>query len=91
MKNVYKKGKVIYMMKAVERIRMANMPFDKFENNQFIHATGYMVELEDGSIEIEYEGEEYVDSPECKYSEEEEEEEEDYRCIYENDEMTVEA
>ena len=77
-------------MKAVERIRMANMPFDKFENNQFIHATGYMVELEDGSIEIEYEGEEYVDSPECKYSEEEEEEEEDYCChlvIY-DDEMT---
>ena len=78
------------MMKAVERIRMANMPFDKFENGRFIHATGYIIELEDGSIEIEYEDMEYEDAPGCKYSEEEEEEE-DYRCIYENDEMTVEA
>ena len=43
------------MMKAVKRIRMANMPFDKFENNQFVHATGDLVKLEDGSWEIEYE------------------------------------
>lgn len=82
------------MKKVVERIKMANMPFDKFENNQFVHATGYMVELEDGSIEIEYEGEEYVDSPECKYSEEEEEDEEEkleYHCIYDDSYMTMEA
>ena len=82
------------MMKAVERIRMANMPFDKFENNQFVHATGYMIELEDGSIEIEYEGEEYEDADDCIFEEEDEEEEEEkleYHCIYENDEMTVEA
>ena len=79
------------MMKAVERIRMANMPFDKFENNQFIHATGYMVELEDGSIEIEYEDQEYEDAPDCKYSEEDDEEELEYHCIYEDSDMTVEA
>ena len=82
------------MMKAVKRTRMANMPFDKFENNQFVHATGYMIELEDGSIEIEYEGEEYEDADDCIFEEEEEEEEEEkleYHCIYENDEMTVEA
>ena len=77
-------------MKAVKRIRMANMPFDKFENGTFVHATGDMVELEDGSIEIEYEDQEYEDADDCIF-EEEEEEELSYHCIYENDEMTVEA
>ena len=77
------------MMKAVKRIRMANMPFDKFVDGRFIHATGYEVKLEDGSWEIEYEDQEYEDAPGCKY-EEEEEEEENYCChlvIY-DDEMT---
>lgn len=80
-------------MKAVERTRMANMPFDKFVDGSFIHATGYEVKLEDGEWYIEYEGEEFEDAEDCiyKYEDEEEEEEEDYRCIYENDEMTVEA
>lgn len=76
-------------MRAVERIRMANMPFDKFENGRFVHATGDLVTLEDGTTEIEYEDLEYEDAPDCKYSEEEEEEE-NYRChlvIY-DDEMT---
>lgn len=80
------------MMKAVERIRMANMPFDKFENGRFVHATGDLVKLEDGSWEIEYEDMEYEDALGCKYSNEEDDEEElSYHCIYENDEMTVEA
>ena len=79
-------------MKAVKRIRMANMPFDKFENGTFVHATGDLVKLEDGSIEIEYEDQEYEDADDCIFEEEEEEEEElSYHCIYENDEMTVEA
>lgn len=84
---------MIDMMKAVERIRMANMPFDKFENNQFVHATGDMVKLEDGSWEIEYEDMEFQDADGCilEYEEEEEKEELEYHCIYENDEMTVEA
>ena len=77
-------------MKAVKRIRMANMPFDKFENGTFVHATGDLVKLEDGSIEIEYEDQEYEDADDCIF-EEEEEEELSYHCIYENDEMTVEA
>lgn len=81
------------MMKAVKRIRMANMPFDKFVDGSFIHATGYEVKLEDGEWYLEYEGEEFEDADGCilEYEEEEEEEEEDYHCIYENDEMTVEA
>ena len=78
-------------MRAVERIRMANMPFDKFENGTFVHATGDLVTLEDGTTEIEYEDLEYEDAPDCKYSEEDDEEELSYHCIYENDEMTVEA
>ena len=79
-------------MKAVKRIRMANMPFDKFENGTFVHATGDLVTLEDGTLEIEYEDMEYEDADDCIFEEEEEEEEEeDYHCIYENDEMTVEA
>lgn len=80
------------MMKAVERIRMANMPFDKFVDGRFIHATGYEVKLEDGSWEIEYEDLEYEDAPGCKYSEEDDEEElEEYHCIYEYGNVTVEA
>lgn len=79
-------------MKAVERIRMANMPFDKFENNQFVHATGYEVKLEDGSWEIEYEDMEYEDAPGCIFEEEEEEEEEEENhCIYIYDDEMTEA
>lgn len=79
-------------MMVVERIRMANMPFDKFVDGKFIHATGDLVTLEDGTTEIEYEDMEYEDAPGCKYSNEEDDEEElSYHCIYENDEMTVEA
>ncbi len=71
---------------------MANMPFDKFENGTFVHATGDLVTLEDGTTEIEYEDQEYEDADDCIFEEEEEEEEElPYHCIYENDEMTVEA
>lgn len=81
------------MMKAIKRTRMANMPFDKFENGRFVHATGDLVTLEDGTTEIEYEDMEYEDADDCIFEEEEEEEEEklEYHCIYENDEMTVEA
>ena len=80
-------------MKAIKRIRMANMPYDKFENNQFVHATGDLVTLEDGTTEIEYEDMEYEDAPGCKYSNEEDDEEEleEYHCIYEYGNVTVEA
>ena len=79
-------------MMVVERIRMANMPFDKFVDGRFIHATGDLVTLEDGTTEIEYEDLEYEDAPDCKYSEEDDEEElEEYHCIYEYGNVTVEA
>lgn len=81
-------------MKAIKRIKLNCMPFDKFINGKFIHATGYEVKLEDGEWYLEYEGEEFEDAEDCiyKYEDEEEEEEElEYHCIYENDEMTVEA
>lgn len=70
---------------------MANMPYDKFVDGHFIHATGYEVKLEDGSWEIEYEDMEFQDADDCIFEEEEEEEEENYRCIYEDSDMTVEA
>lgn len=78
-------------MRAVERIRMANMPYDKFVDGRFIHATGYEVKLEDGSWVLEYEDQEYEDAPGCIFEEEEEEEELEYHCIYEDSDMTVEA
>ena len=81
------------MMKAVERIRMANMPFDKFENGTFVHATGFEVLCTDGEWYVEYEDMEFIDADDCIFEEEEEEEEEEleYHCIYEDSDMTVEA
>ena len=81
------------MMKAVERIKLSRMPYDKFVDGCFIHATGYEVKLEDGSWVLEYEDQEYEDADDCIFEEEEEEEEEEleYHCIYEDSDMTVEA
>lgn len=63
------------MMKAVKRIKLNTMPFDKFVDGKFIHATGFEV-LVDGEWEIEYEGEEFEDADDCIFEYEEEEEEE---------------
>lgn len=82
------------MMKAVKRIKLSRMPYDKFVDGRFIHATGYEVKLEDGSWEIEYEDQEYEDADDCILEEEEEEEEKEeleYHCIYEDNDMIVEA
>lgn len=51
-------------MTAERRIKLSNMPFDKFENGRFIHATGYEV-LCDGEWYLEYEGEEFQDTDGC--------------------------
>lgn len=63
------------MRKAIRRIKLHTMPFDKFVDGKFIHATGFEV-LVDGEWEIEYEGEEYEDADDCILEYEEEEEEE---------------
>ena len=54
-------------MEAKIRIELAEMPFDKFVDGNFIHATGDAVILEDGSYWTEYEGEEYPDAENCIY------------------------
>ena len=63
------------MMKAVKRIKLNTMPFDKFVDGHFVHATGYEV-LVDGDWEIEYEDMKYEDADDCIFEYEEEEEEE---------------
>lgn len=63
------------MRKAERRIKLNNMPFDKFVDGKFIHATGFEV-LVDGEWKIEYESEEYEDADDCIFEYEEEEEEE---------------
>ena len=63
------------MRKASRRIKLLNMPFDKFVDGKFIHATGFEV-LVDGEWLLEYEGEEFRDADGCILEYEEEEEEE---------------
>lgn len=63
------------MRKAMRRIKLNTMPFDKFVDGKFIHATGFEV-LVDGEWEIEYEGEEFEDTDDCIFEYEEVEEEE---------------
>lgn len=58
-------------MLAERRIKLNNMPFDKFVDGNFIHATGFEV-LVDGDWEIEYEGEEFEDADDCIFEYEEE-------------------
>lgn len=64
------------MRKATRRLKLSSMPFDKFVDGNFIHATGYEVYTTDGEWEIEYEGEEFEDTDDCIFEYEEEEEEE---------------
>lgn len=63
------------MRKAMRRIKLNTMPFDKFVDGKFIHATGFEV-LVDGEWEIEYEGEEFENTDDCIFEYEEVEEEE---------------
>lgn len=58
-------------MLATRRIKLVNMPFDKFVDGKFIHATGFEV-LVDGEWLLEYEDEEYEDADNCILEYEEE-------------------
>lgn len=79
------------MRRATERIKLNSMPYDKFVDGCFIHATGYEV-LCDGEWYLEYQGEEFEDAEDCIYKyEDEEEEEEENHCIYIYDDEMTEA
>lgn len=56
-------------MKATRRIKLCRMPYDKFVDGKFIHATGFEV-FSDGEWYLEYQGEEFQDSDDCIYEEE---------------------
>lgn len=59
-------------LKAIERVRLNKMPFDRFEDGiGFIHATGYEVKLESGEWILEYEDDVIEDAVDCVYSQEE--------------------
>lgn len=58
-------------MIATKRIKLLNMPFDKFVDGKFIHATGYEVFC-DGEWYLEYEGEDFEDADCCILEYEEE-------------------
>ncbi len=58
-------------MKATRRIKLSRMPYDKFVDGHFIHATGYEVLVDDEWL-IEYQGEEFQDSDDCIFQYEEE-------------------
>ena len=52
-------------MMVTTRIHLAEMPPDKWDGNQFVHATGDYVYFEDGTGTTEYEGDDYIDSLDC--------------------------
>lgn len=58
-------------MLATRRIKLGRMPYDKFVDGHFIHATGYEVLVGDEWL-IEYQGEEFQDSDDCIFEYEEE-------------------
>lgn len=61
-------------MKAIKRVYLTNMPLDKWSCNEYIHATGCSVLLEDGTWHTEYENNVYEDADDCIYEDEYEDE-----------------
>ena len=58
------------MKKALYAIELKNMPFDRCDGFNFVHATGREVIFDDGSSEVEYEDYEY-DVPTTMWEDEE--------------------
>ena len=65
--------------KIIKRVFLRDMPFDKWDttNNEYVHATGCEIQLDDGSWWTEYEDmlDWWDEAPDCVYEDEEEEEE----------------
>lgn len=59
------------MYTAIRRVHLNKMPFDRFSNGQFVHATGdfcLLVDMTDGSVfgwHSEYEDEPFTDAQDC--------------------------
>ena len=56
-------------MKAITRLELKEMPFDKANRSGFglVHATGYRVQLEDGTWTDEYDDGIYEDADSCTH------------------------
>ena len=61
------------MIKAIRRCHLNKMPFDRFTGGQFVHATGDLCLLEDGTTVLEYDDCVYEDAENCVYEDEDEE------------------
>lgn len=67
-------------MKAIKRIRLSTMPFDRWDSelHEFVHATGYWCQLETGEFVLEWEDDLIEDAPNCVYEDEDDDEGEDW-------------
>lgn len=60
------------MKKVVKRVLLNVMPFDKWDADKHchVHATGYMVQFEDGTWTTEFEDDNFVDAENVVFEEE---------------------
>lgn len=60
------------MKKVVKRVLLNVMPFDRWDDDKHthIHATGYICEFDDGTIETEYEDSDFIDAENVVFEEE---------------------
>jgi hypothetical protein len=65
-------------MKVIKKIELRAMPYDRWDttSHQHVHATGFEVELEDGTRLTEYEDSNFEYSPDCVHVTEQEENDE---------------